>query len=174
MIRYCFCRSWCALCTKFAIWGGDKNNPLPPLSMKKPYHHPLSEQKQPSALTVYALESVLEPRYRSENADAARKNYQSERLRRTWRDGKCASKNDTIYLKICDGGDGSTTFQLSELLGAQEHRGHVSPIGLPTCNDIINCAWVTLLKEVAMATVHIPFHTLPSESYQWTALWIWT
>lgn len=36
----------------------------------------------------------------------------------------------TIYLKICDGGDGGATFQLSELLGAQEHRGQVSPIRL--------------------------------------------
>lgn len=79
---------------------------------------------------MYALESVFEPRYRSEKADAAGQNDQSERLRRLQHDGKCASKNDTINLEICDGGDGGAAFQLSELLGAQEHGGQVSPIRL--------------------------------------------
>lgn len=104
--------------------------PLLPFSLKQLHHHPLSKQKQRRALTVYALESVFEPRYRSENADAARQNYQSERLRRARHDGKCASKSYTIYLKICDGRDGGATFQLGELLGAQEHRGQVSPVRL--------------------------------------------
>lgn len=49
------------------------------------------------------------------------------------------SEHDTVYLEVCDGGDGRAAFQLSELLGAQEHRGQVAPVGLERGqrNDII-------------------------------------
>lgn len=50
------------------------------------------------------------------------------------------SERDTVYLEVRDGGNGRAAFQLSEVLGAQEHRGQVAPVRLERGerNDIIN------------------------------------
>lgn len=56
------------------------------------------------------------------------------------------SKNHTVDLEVCDGGNGRAAFQLRELLGAEEHRGQVPPVGLDTGtrNDIIRPGLLTL------------------------------
>lgn len=56
------------------------------------------------------------------------------------------SGNDTVNLEVCDGGDGRAALQLRELLGAEQHRGQVPPVGLETGtrSDIIRPGLPTL------------------------------
>lgn len=79
IIKYCFSRSWPALCAKFAIWRKEEkqHHVINILLIMTP--SPFNSAKNLVGYiwikrhihTVYTLESVFNPRYRSENADAA-------------------------------------------------------------------------------------------------------
>lgn len=85
--------------------------------------------KKRSNFTVYTRESVFEPRYRSENADAAIWKRGETELERQEHDICNTSIEEkyvesyTIKLEVCDGRDCCSTFKLGELLRAQKHRG---------------------------------------------------